>query len=244
MSFCQVTVQAFWVWKRDMFPDYWNVLQTTQTRVWLWRGYNAIFNVGPLKLGKMTHWYLGCCLFMSLSRCNRVTFQRENSGLGLKLNWALQEWNRIQGWVKGTISEAAGEHVCWQERTHQSLSNRMRIHPLTRRLCFSLQWETGNIFRWDVLLLSHPKRLYPSFRAGRRDWEASLSRWPHLASSKFPHSFYFPSVRPGISLSAVLLFCTAHFWSGFSSLCCLSHCLSPLVLVFTYCFSFLLSYSA
>lgn len=112
-------------------------------------------------------------------------------GLGLKLNRALPEWNGIQGWVKGTISEAAGERVCWQERTHQSLSNRMRIHPLTRRLCFSLQWETGNIFRWDVLLLSHPKRLYPSFRAQRRDWEASLSCWPHLASSKFPHSFCF-----------------------------------------------------
>lgn len=132
---------------------------------------------------------------------------------------------------------ASSPWTCLLTRAHTHISLQLyEDSPADLPPLFPSSGRWGIYFCRDVLLLAHPKRLYPSFTAGRRDWEASPSPWPHLASSKFSHSFchHLLGLPPSPDICCPkVLFCSSHFWSAFSAhtayssyCCCLTHCFS------------------
>lgn len=159
------------------------------------------------------------------------------------------------GWRATFLSQALNVVVCMHTNLHTRIYPHMRIHPPDLAALFSLQWEMGNIFPGDVLLLSIRKIVFVS-PGGSSDGEVSPSVQPHLSPSKYffsplcPSSL-FPSSCISLCLSILLslspsicyppwadiccqaafLFCSSDFWLGFfrSLSFSLSWSLSPFV---------------
>lgn len=81
------------------------------------------------------------------------------------------------------LSQALNVVVCTHTNLHTRIHPHMRIHPPDLAALFSLQWEMGNIFPGDVLLLSIRKIVFAP-PGGSSDGEMSPSVQPHLSPSE------------------------------------------------------------